>query len=80
MLGVDKRPIASRFAAPGLVEQDAGAVWEICRAVIDGALAAAGRKVADPARVFAVTDHIVDTRPGRTDQTLMPGGGRIASW
>jgi 3-isopropylmalate/(R)-2-methylmalate dehydratase large subunit len=38
------------------------------------ALAAAGRSVADPARVFAVTDHIVDTRPGRTDQTLMPGG------
>lgn len=24
--------------------------------------------------MFAVTDHIVDTRPGRTDQTLMPGG------
>ncbi len=38
------------------------------------ALAAAGRAVADPVRVFAVTDHIVDTRPGRTDQTLMPGG------
>ena len=38
------------------------------------ALAAAGRRVIDPARVFAVTDHIVDTRPGRTDQTLMPGG------
>ncbi len=38
------------------------------------ALAEAGRAVADPARVFAVTDHIVDTRPGRTDQTLMPGG------
>lgn len=38
------------------------------------ALAEAGRKVADPSRVFAVTDHIVDTRPGRTDQTLMPGG------
>ncbi|MDE2618673.1 MAG: 3-isopropylmalate dehydratase large subunit [Sphingomonadales bacterium] len=38
------------------------------------ALAASGRRVADPARVFAVTDHIVDTRPGRTDQTLMPGG------
>ncbi|NQV94385.1 MAG: 3-isopropylmalate dehydratase large subunit, partial [Sphingomonadales bacterium] len=37
-------------------------------------LAEAGRKVADAARVFAVTDHIVDTRPGRTDQTLMPGG------
>ena len=38
------------------------------------ALATAGRRVIDPARVFAVTDHIVDTRPGRTDQTLMPGG------
>lgn len=39
-----------------------------------GALAAAGRRVADPARVFAVADHIVDTRPGRGDATLMPGG------
>jgi 3-isopropylmalate/(R)-2-methylmalate dehydratase large subunit len=37
-------------------------------------LAAAGRPVADPARVFAVMDHIVDTRPGRSDATLMPGG------
>jgi 3-isopropylmalate/(R)-2-methylmalate dehydratase large subunit len=34
----------------------------------------ARRPVADPARVFAVADHIVDTRPGRTDATLMPGG------
>ncbi len=37
-------------------------------------LAAAGRAVADPARVFAMMDHIVDTRPGRGDGTLMPGG------
>lgn len=37
-------------------------------------LAEAGRPVADPARVFAVMDHIVDTRPGRGDGTLMPGG------
>lgn len=41
-------------------------------------LAAAGRAVADPARVFAVMDHIVDTRPGRGqgggEATLMPGG------
>lgn len=36
-------------------------------------LAAAGRSVRDPARVFAVTDHIVDTRPDRTG-TLIPGG------
>lgn len=38
------------------------------------ALAAADRAILDPARVFAVTDHIVDTRPGRDDRTLMPGG------
>lgn len=41
-------------------------------------LAASGRRVADPARVFAVTDHIVDTRPGRTG-TLMPGGDAFLS-
>lgn len=34
----------------------------------------AGRAVVDPARVFAVMDHIVDTRPGRGDGTLMLGG------
>ncbi len=33
-----------------------------------------GRPVHDPARVFAVMDHIVDTRIGRSDGTLMPGG------
>ncbi|PZN97356.1 MAG: 3-isopropylmalate dehydratase [Alphaproteobacteria bacterium] len=37
-------------------------------------LAAAGRGVADPARAFVAMDHIVDTRPGRTDATTMPGG------
>lgn len=37
-------------------------------------LAEAGRTVADPARVFAVMDHIVDTRPGRGDSTLVAGG------
>lgn len=37
-------------------------------------MAQLGRPVRDPARVFAVMDHIVDTRPGRSDQTLMQGG------
>ncbi len=37
-------------------------------------MAEMGRTVRDPARVFAVMDHIVDTRPGRTDGTLMQGG------
>jgi 3-isopropylmalate/(R)-2-methylmalate dehydratase large subunit len=33
-----------------------------------------GRAVLDPARVFCTMDHIVDTFPGRGDQTKMPGG------
>lgn len=37
-------------------------------------MAEMGRTVLDPARVFAVMDHIVDTRIGRGDDTLMPGG------
>ncbi|MEM9500490.1 MAG: 3-isopropylmalate dehydratase large subunit [Pseudomonadota bacterium] len=37
-------------------------------------MAEMGRKVRDPARVFAVMDHIVDTHPGRGDGTLMQGG------
>jgi 3-isopropylmalate/(R)-2-methylmalate dehydratase large subunit len=37
-------------------------------------LAAAGRAVADPARVFCTVDHIVDTTPGRTDATQVPNG------
>ncbi len=34
----------------------------------------AGRSVAAPARVFATMDHIVDTFPDRSDDTLMPTG------
>jgi 3-isopropylmalate/(R)-2-methylmalate dehydratase large subunit len=38
------------------------------------ALAAAGRRVANPALVFGVVDHIVDTEPGRTERTRFKGG------
>ncbi len=34
----------------------------------------AGRTVARPAHVFATMDHIVDTFPGRGDDTAVPGG------
>jgi 3-isopropylmalate/(R)-2-methylmalate dehydratase large subunit len=37
-------------------------------------LAARGTPVLDPKRVFCTMDHIVDTLPGRGDDTLMPGG------
>ncbi|MCB1625634.1 MAG: 3-isopropylmalate dehydratase large subunit [Pseudomonadales bacterium] len=34
----------------------------------------AGRPILDPSRVFCTMDHIVDTLPGRGDETRMPGG------
>lgn len=37
-------------------------------------LAQAGYKVRRPDKVFATMDHIVDTLPGRTDQTKVPNG------
>jgi len=37
-------------------------------------LEAAGREVREPGHVFCTMDHIVDTFPGRTDRTTMPGG------
>ena len=33
-----------------------------------------GRTVRHPEHAFCVVDHIVDTRPGRGDDTLVPGG------
>jgi len=37
-------------------------------------LESAGYSVLAPERAFATMDHVVDTRPGRTDETLMPTG------
>jgi 3-isopropylmalate/(R)-2-methylmalate dehydratase large subunit len=37
-------------------------------------LKSAGRRVRNPGHVFCTMDHIVDTFPGRGDETLMPGG------
>ena len=37
-------------------------------------LAAAGRGVLAPHQAFATMDHVVDTFPGRTDETRMPTG------
>jgi 3-isopropylmalate/(R)-2-methylmalate dehydratase large subunit len=37
-------------------------------------MAAAGHAVANPALVFGVIDHIVDTDPGRTERTRFKGG------
>ena len=37
-------------------------------------LAESGRKVFAPQQAFVTMDHVVDTRPGRTDETIMPTG------
>ncbi len=37
-------------------------------------LSAAGHQVLAPERAFATMDHVVDTRPGRGDATVMPTG------
>jgi 3-isopropylmalate/(R)-2-methylmalate dehydratase large subunit len=40
-------------------------------------LAASGRRPANPAHVFGVMDHIVDTTARRSDHTLLPSGGQF---
>ena len=38
------------------------------------ALADRGQRIRRPRHAFCVMDHILDTRPGRGDRTLVPGG------
>lgn len=70
----DSHIVAGLPSGGALIAIDRIFLHERTGAAALNALAEAGRTVADPARVFAVTDHIVDTRPGRTDETLVPGG------
>jgi len=41
------------------------------------ALTRSGRRVFDPLLVFGTLDHVVDTTPGRNDQTLIASGGEF---
>ncbi|MEN3746596.1 3-isopropylmalate dehydratase large subunit [Sphingomonas sp. HF-S3] len=68
----------ARLNGEDLIAIDRIFLHERTGAVALRSLAAAGRAVVDPARVFAVTDHIVDTRHGRTG-TLVPGGDSFLS-
>jgi 3-isopropylmalate/(R)-2-methylmalate dehydratase large subunit len=70
----DLHHIADTAGGSALIAIDRIFLHERTGASALNAMAEAGRKVLDPARVFAVMDHIVDTRPGRTDGTLMKGG------
>ena len=57
VLGMDKRGIETVYPGPGRVEQDGAAVWDTCRAVIAGALTAAGRCMADVAAIGVTTQR-----------------------
>ena len=70
----DAHQVAETAAGAALIAIDRVLLHERTGASALKSMAAAGRPVRDPARVFAVMDHIVDTHPGRGDQTLMQGG------
>jgi 3-isopropylmalate/(R)-2-methylmalate dehydratase large subunit len=70
----DAHHVAQTAGAAHLIAIDRVFLHERTGASALKSMAASGRPVRDPARVFAVMDHIVDTRIGRGDDTLMPGG------
>ena len=75
----DAHRVAETPGGTALIAIDRVFLHERTGAAALNSMEAAGRAVVDPARVFAVMDHIVDTRPNpatglRGDQTLMPGG------
>ncbi|MEP5938390.1 MAG: 3-isopropylmalate dehydratase large subunit [Erythrobacter sp.] len=70
----DTHHVADTAAGASLIAIDRVFLHERTGAAALRQMAEMGRKVRDPSRVFAVMDHIVDTRPGRSDGTLMQGG------
>lgn len=58
----------------GLVAIDRVLLHERTGGIALMALAESGRAVRDPSRVFVTMDHVVDTLPGRGDNTIMPTG------
>ena len=70
----DTHAVATTAGRAVLIAIDRVFLHERTGAAALAQMAEMGRSVRDPARVFAVMDHIVDTRPGRGDGTLMPGG------
>lgn len=70
----DTHHVAQTAGGAHLIAIDRVFLHERTGAAALKSLAANGRPVRDPARVFAVMDHIVDTRIGRGDGTLMQGG------
>ncbi len=70
----DRHLVADLGGGTGLIAIDRILLHERTGGVALESLRAAGRPVLAPRQVFATMDHIVDTRPGRTDDTPMPTG------
>lgn len=70
----DEHRIADLDDGTSLILIDRIFLHERTGAVALESLAEAGRPVRDAGQVFCTMDHIVDTLPGRSDQTLMPSG------
>lgn len=70
----DTHLVAQTEAGTSLIAIDRVFLHERTGAAALGNMAEKKRPLSDPARVFAVMDHIVDTSKGRGDGTLVPGG------
>ncbi len=70
----DEHRIADLGGGSSLLYIDRVFLHERTGSVALKGLAAAGRRVRNPEQVFCTMDHIVDTLPGRSDATRMPGG------
>ena len=70
----DSHCIAEDDSGEALLYIDRLVIHERTGSIALDSLRAAGRSVRRPEHAFCVVDHIVDTVPGRGDDTLVPGG------
>ena len=70
----DSHCIAADDSGEALLYIDRLVIHERTGSIALDSLRAAGRSVRRPEHAFCVIDHIVDTVPGRGDDTLVPGG------
>ncbi len=70
----DQHVVSETAGKASLVAIDRIFLHERTGSIALKSLKQAGRRLIDPARVFCTIDHIVDTVPGRGDDTRMPGG------
>lgn len=71
----DEHLVESQSDGPDLVYIDRIFLHERTGSIALTSLQAEGREVFCPEHVFCTIDHIVDTFPGRSDDTLVPSGG-----